>query len=389
MATMHTSLAARQKGMSIVELMVAILIGLIILAGVIQVTFTSKATFLGQEDMAFVQENARYAVDTIGRDIQNAGHWGCAGGSPLLAFVARVDQDAYPLVGAQPVHGFDGSSDTMPDLIADDIRKIKDAVTTSTEYKPDALVVRAAEGEAIAVESDSSNNLALINQHNFRKGSFVAVIGEDCRRAGVLQAGDGTAGDEITYGGPENCSTAIKPAAQEAASCKVVPKLNEDGTPVTVNDENDEPQEVFTCNCTGASELQQAYLPGSTVMAYGAKIYFVGESSVLPGQPALKRRILENGGSREEELVLGVEDMEVLYGVDTSDDGSVNRYITATEVEAGDDWDKVNTVQVSLVFRSQTSSLPEAVAVELLDKNYNDRFMRQVVTSTFRLRNRT
>ena len=49
----------KDLGFSLVELMVAILIGLIILAGVIQVVTTSKSTFFGQEEMSFIQENAR------------------------------------------------------------------------------------------------------------------------------------------------------------------------------------------------------------------------------------------------------------------------------------------------------------------------------------------
>ena len=50
--------ASLQAGFSLIELMVAILISSIILAGVVQVVLSSKTTFINQEEMSFIQENA-------------------------------------------------------------------------------------------------------------------------------------------------------------------------------------------------------------------------------------------------------------------------------------------------------------------------------------------
>jgi type IV pilus assembly protein PilW len=66
----------RQRGLSLVELMVAMLIGLILLFGVTQVYVSSKRSANAQEDLARMQENGRFAMDLITRDLRRAGYWG-------------------------------------------------------------------------------------------------------------------------------------------------------------------------------------------------------------------------------------------------------------------------------------------------------------------------
>ncbi len=68
--------ARRQQGLSLVELMVALLIGLILLAGVFQIYLSGRQSANAQEDLARMQENGRYAMDVITRDLRRAGYWG-------------------------------------------------------------------------------------------------------------------------------------------------------------------------------------------------------------------------------------------------------------------------------------------------------------------------
>ena len=68
--------ARRQQGLSLVELMVALLIGLILLAGVFQIYLSGRQSAHAQEDLARMQENGRYAMDLITRDLRRAGYWG-------------------------------------------------------------------------------------------------------------------------------------------------------------------------------------------------------------------------------------------------------------------------------------------------------------------------
>ena len=97
-----------QRGTTIVELMMAILISLFIMAGVIQVFFNSKTTFLTQEDMSYIQHNSRYAMYMLIKDIQNAGYWGCAGKTTAVASVAKTENssDINNLLGLNPKTGY-------------------------------------------------------------------------------------------------------------------------------------------------------------------------------------------------------------------------------------------------------------------------------------------
>jgi hypothetical protein len=72
--------------------------------------------------------------------------------------------------------------------------------------------------------------------------------------------------------------------------------------------------------------------------------------------PTLARLALRNGVMVQEDVVAGVEQLQVTYGVDDDGDRSPNRYVDATDVEAGigkgPDWIRVVDTRVSLVLRN-------------------------------------
>lgn len=72
-----TAWRARHAGLSLVELMVALVIGTILMLGVVQVFGASRASYQLSEGMSRAQENARFAMDFLQRDIRMAGHFGC------------------------------------------------------------------------------------------------------------------------------------------------------------------------------------------------------------------------------------------------------------------------------------------------------------------------
>ena len=63
-----------QKGFTLVELMIALTIGLILLLVIGTVFSSSRQAFRVQEDNARIQENGRFALEVIGRSIKQAGH---------------------------------------------------------------------------------------------------------------------------------------------------------------------------------------------------------------------------------------------------------------------------------------------------------------------------
>lgn len=69
-----TSLPSRQAGLSILEMLVAMAIGLVITAAIGYLFIGSVGTFRTQDDNARLQENGRFVMDMLGRDIAQAGY---------------------------------------------------------------------------------------------------------------------------------------------------------------------------------------------------------------------------------------------------------------------------------------------------------------------------
>jgi type IV pilus assembly protein PilW len=63
----------KQAGLSLVELMIALTLGLIILAGVGYIFLGSRQSYRLQDDQAHMQETGRYVLDVIGRSVRQAG----------------------------------------------------------------------------------------------------------------------------------------------------------------------------------------------------------------------------------------------------------------------------------------------------------------------------
>ncbi|MGI0120412.1 PilW family protein [Zooshikella sp. RANM57] len=64
----------RQIGLSLIELMIALVLGLFLLAGILQVFLGSSQTYRLTGDLSRVQENERFALDVLARDIRVAGY---------------------------------------------------------------------------------------------------------------------------------------------------------------------------------------------------------------------------------------------------------------------------------------------------------------------------
>src|SRR5690606_40813368 len=77
-ATVTINHSHRSAGVTLIELLVALAIGAVLMLGLVQVFAASRSAYQMSEGMARVQENSRFAMDFIQRDLRMAGHFGCS-----------------------------------------------------------------------------------------------------------------------------------------------------------------------------------------------------------------------------------------------------------------------------------------------------------------------
>lgn len=75
----------RQSGLSLVEMLVALVISLFLIAGVIQLFIGSKQTYRFHDALSRVQENGRFALEAMARDIRMAGYQPVGGTATITA----------------------------------------------------------------------------------------------------------------------------------------------------------------------------------------------------------------------------------------------------------------------------------------------------------------
>ncbi len=73
----HDCARSCQKGLTLIEIMIALLIGVFLLGGIIQIFIGSKQTYRMQEGLSRLQENGRFALDFLAKDIRMGGYREC------------------------------------------------------------------------------------------------------------------------------------------------------------------------------------------------------------------------------------------------------------------------------------------------------------------------
>ena len=75
MSTMFSQ--KKTLGMSLVELMVAVTISAILLLGVTSVYLSTRHSNAVQDELSRLQENGRFAISLLSKEIRQAGYQGC------------------------------------------------------------------------------------------------------------------------------------------------------------------------------------------------------------------------------------------------------------------------------------------------------------------------
>jgi type IV pilus assembly protein PilW len=140
-------------------------------------------------------------------------------------------------------------------------------------------------------------------------------------------------------------------------------------------------------NVNTANFLSKTYQAGSSIFYFKQATYFIGMSA--NGNPALY--YIEDSETNAQEMIENVQDMQILYGLDTNSDSIVDSYQAASGVT---DWTRVQAVSVNLLFRSDDQNVtlqPQTVSFNGADVNTGldaDRRLRSIFSTTVTVRNR-
>lgn len=355
---MKTTHSKPQQGFSLVEMMVASTLGLLLLTGLGTVYLGSKETFRQQEMLGRMQEGARYAFEVMTLEIRQVGYTGCAPRDKTYSSLeVSVPPDWFNELATRPLFGYESGAG-LP------------AVVTGELADTDAVSVLRADdsGDFRVTDHDMASAVITLNKnHGLNLGEILTVVSSDCSYASTFQMTEAPSTLKVQHnagaGTPGNSTKCLGDPA--GALCSGPP--------------------------SGYPELPD----NSKLMRTRGTIFFIANGT--SGEPSLFRENLTTSGgaaaSVAEELIEGVENMQVVYGEDTSapSDGNVDQYVSADAVT---NWNNVFAVRVSLLMRSVVNNVvnqPQAISFNGATVNSGagaDRRLRKVFTATIAVRNR-
>jgi type IV pilus assembly protein PilW len=364
--------------MSLVELMVGMVLGLLLLGAIMQVYLSTKMTFNTQDQKSALEESGRYSLEVIARDVRMAGLAGCNSrfmpGAPRPPVRNHLNGGtAFPFEFATAVSGFEAQGSGPGQQIA----------LASTNPAPGGTWDAALPAEVAALAVPGSDVLLLSGLtaqtwplvDPFTQGAQIFVqSGNDIVQGDVLFVTDCSQG--IVFQASSVNAADGKTNITGAKTGAIAP-----GNSDPISDQGPNGG-AFRQGAMVARAVSLAYFIGRG--ANGTPSLF--RASLLPTDANAAARVL-----RTEELISDIESMQLLYGVDSDGDFAINEYRTAAAV--GTDWNNVRAVRTAFLARADGNTLTsdDTATYSMLGTTVdpvNDRRQRRVFEMTISLRNR-
>lgn len=295
---MRNARVRTQRGLTLLEIMVSITVGLILLSGVVSIFISNKTGYRLQESASVLDENSRFALNQMQYDLRMGDHWGGIERGAITVDPALTAPVGTPcaLTNAVSAVGFVAFEGAASSPLADCI--------PNADYQPntDILVIHYAEPDRISsafAAGDGGKQLYLrtaIGRRGFIfKGSAIATLPSDMY-------------DSTNKDPPEMANYHYRTVIYFVRKC-----ASQDRGTVGVCDAADD------------------------------------------STPTLCRLVLSDTVMVQEDVVAAVEQMQVTFGslfLDSLVNGQPTiRYDDATTITANNKWDRVVNLQVSLVMR--------------------------------------
>jgi type IV pilus assembly protein PilW len=297
------------RGFTLVELMVAMVLGLVIVGGATSLIVANRQSYRTNEALSQVQESARTAFELLARDVREAGISGCdsSGG---MANVLSTEDGVFWWQSWFGIAGYEGHQ-TNP------------AVSFSDPSAPrindtDSIILQGIQGVGLTIENHDP--IAASFKINAATTGFVdddILIVCDFDHAVMLQATDYDASNVTVVHNtgeglatPGNCSKALG----------------------------------YPTDCTTGNPY--TFGPNSQIARLSAVSWYIGNNArAAEGGRSLYRTRLGAGAAiLTEEVVAGVTDMQLTYREE-----GVDEFREATAIG---NWSNVTAVRIALTLQS-------------------------------------
>ena len=397
-------------GVTLIELMIALAISSIFLIGVVTIYGNSKRSYVAGEEFAYLQESGRIGMKFMVEDIRMAGYMGCAwndgDASKFQCYLDTTANDNYICDNiAVGLAGYEAAGTPANNAIAygitlttpadPDSTLVTGAVgnwsnSVDTQLSPsfpmatrppvagsDIIVVRHAADSGVTLNSDKNNdaNFSFDNQ-----GSNVpATPGVDCHTPSDICEGD------ILIASDCNKSRVFQAS-----------QLQNNNSPpnsvLVVHNASGDPGNFKTSWGGNGTDEDNFQAEDTEILKFKTYAYYVANNP--NGQPALYRH---DGITSHApvELVQGVENMQILYGVDSDNNGIANFYASANQVSFVAGANPIVSVRISLLVRT-TEEVPKrprtsntfTLANTNVTNSTADGRLRKIFTTTIKIRNK-
>ena len=341
--------SATSRGLTLIEILVALVISTFLIGGVIQVYLGNKAAYRFSDASSRIQENGRFALDAIITDLRTAGFFGCVdiNANPDLVQNHLNISNAFPA----STYGFT----TQPS-----IEISNDGIGT------DRLVIKGSKPGQAALSQNlvRPGNGAVIVTGNMTFSSGDIVLLTNCWTSDIFEVSGVTLNGNTSSLTHTTTTPVNSPGNTNVNTCANGHCLHGTVNPALETD--------YLISNSSLYKLQNV-------------VYWIQDSTSGSGEPALWRS--ENNVA--EELIEGVEQMIVFYGVDDNADGLPNQYLPSDSVLNASQ--SITSVRIWLVIRSQSDNVLDNAQTYTVNGNSvtaGDRRLRQVISATVDLRNR-
>ncbi|MBL1143144.1 MAG: prepilin-type N-terminal cleavage/methylation domain-containing protein [Proteobacteria bacterium] len=328
------TLNKHQFGFSLIELMVAMVIGLLLMSGAISLLMSNQRIYREQNEIGLLQENARFITELLHKDIRRSTFVGCVDDieqvTNNLGGITDTSLRSFDISATTNlIEGSESGANWQPSNSAD--------VVGTMLAGSDGITVRYLKSTGITLTASMASAADNINTDGIGSlvdGAYVAI--GDCGGTDIFQV--------TTATGDSTAAVLTHPG------------------------------------------LSRTYPAGSQIYILGTYRYGVGNSA--SGTSNSLWRMTPAG---TEELAEGVENMQILYGEDTSNDGLADTFVDADTVA---DWSNVVAVKMAILMSTideNSTNDVDTTPYSLLGTvvgPMNDQRRRRTFIQTIQIRNK-